>query len=550
MALAVTAAGFVFWRAWVCDDAFITFRHVANCQAGHGPVFNIGERVQGFTHPLWFLVLLAGAAVFDVYAFAVCAGVILTAATVLLLARQFRRRPHGGMALAAVVLALLSSRTFVEYQTSGLETALLNMLLVLLYGIALGRGEDGALPVGRTALVCSLLLLTRLDHVFLCAPLLAWTAWRSLLEGRRGAALAALAAGLLPLLLWHGFATVYYGTPLPNTAYAKVALPWQVAAAAGIRYARDFAMHEPVHAALVALVLPAGLCSCVSRLRGKTGGTARSSDDRTIVNLCLIVGLWLQLGYVIGVGGDFMRGRFLDSTLVGVAAFGGHWLARRPARTDAERHRALAPAALCGAVLAAGAGSLVDWRPRIATPQAIEAAGGIADEYSVYAGPRNENRFRPPTQADGSFASARVLGEIFARYSRTHGPITVLFSNMGIAPYYAGGQVHAIDEYGLTDAFVARCPADPQSRIGHINHRVPVEYLLARGTLNAQEDWQRRASQLDPTLVVQSRAMMQRVRWRDPAARERYQRIQRMIAGPIWQWDRLRDIPAYALGRL
>ncbi len=44
--LALTAAGFAFWRAWVCDDAFITFRYVSNCLAGHGPVFNVAERVQ------------------------------------------------------------------------------------------------------------------------------------------------------------------------------------------------------------------------------------------------------------------------------------------------------------------------------------------------------------------------------------------------------------------------------------------------------------------------------------------------------------------------
>ena len=46
-------------RAWHCDDAFITFRAVDQLLAGHGPVFNAGERVQVFTHPLWFLLLAA-----------------------------------------------------------------------------------------------------------------------------------------------------------------------------------------------------------------------------------------------------------------------------------------------------------------------------------------------------------------------------------------------------------------------------------------------------------------------------------------------------------
>ena len=35
--------GFGFWRIWVCDDAFHTFRVVQNLLSGHGPVYNIGE---------------------------------------------------------------------------------------------------------------------------------------------------------------------------------------------------------------------------------------------------------------------------------------------------------------------------------------------------------------------------------------------------------------------------------------------------------------------------------------------------------------------------
>ena len=48
--------------AWVAEDAFITFRAVDNLLAGHGPVWNIGERVQVYTHPLWYLLLSIGTA--------------------------------------------------------------------------------------------------------------------------------------------------------------------------------------------------------------------------------------------------------------------------------------------------------------------------------------------------------------------------------------------------------------------------------------------------------------------------------------------------------
>ena len=39
------------------DDPFITYRYAANLLAGHGPVFNIGERVEGFTSPLHLLLM-------------------------------------------------------------------------------------------------------------------------------------------------------------------------------------------------------------------------------------------------------------------------------------------------------------------------------------------------------------------------------------------------------------------------------------------------------------------------------------------------------------
>ena len=42
--------------AWVCDDAFISFRVVENAVAGHGLRWNIADRVQVFTHPLWMLL--------------------------------------------------------------------------------------------------------------------------------------------------------------------------------------------------------------------------------------------------------------------------------------------------------------------------------------------------------------------------------------------------------------------------------------------------------------------------------------------------------------
>ena len=52
---------------WMDEDAFINFRIVDQIFAGHGPVFNAGERVEAATSPLWLFVLVVGRAVFGAF---------------------------------------------------------------------------------------------------------------------------------------------------------------------------------------------------------------------------------------------------------------------------------------------------------------------------------------------------------------------------------------------------------------------------------------------------------------------------------------------------
>src|SRR5690349_17717566 len=48
----------VLRTAWVGDDAFISLRTVDNFLHGYGLRWNVAERVQSFTHPLWFVLLV------------------------------------------------------------------------------------------------------------------------------------------------------------------------------------------------------------------------------------------------------------------------------------------------------------------------------------------------------------------------------------------------------------------------------------------------------------------------------------------------------------
>src|SRR5215471_1390390 len=73
--------------AWLSDDAYITFRTADNIIHGYGPVWNVDERVQTYTHPLWLAIctpafLVTG----EVFFTAIALGAVCTLAVVALLA--------------------------------------------------------------------------------------------------------------------------------------------------------------------------------------------------------------------------------------------------------------------------------------------------------------------------------------------------------------------------------------------------------------------------------------------------------------------------------
>src|SRR5690606_21897267 len=112
-------------------------RYASNLLDGHGPVFNVGERVQGYTHPLWLAVLTAGLAVVREPLFiAVALGAALTVATVALVTRRLLLLAgddlvKGGLVTLLWVVAIVSSESWLDFQTGGLENPLTHLLVAL-----------------------------------------------------------------------------------------------------------------------------------------------------------------------------------------------------------------------------------------------------------------------------------------------------------------------------------------------------------------------------------------------------------------------------------
>ena len=75
-------------------DSYITFRVVDNAAAGLGLTWNPAERVQGYTHPLWLLVLLAGRLVTgELYYTTIALSIALSLGAAWLLAFRLRAAP-------------------------------------------------------------------------------------------------------------------------------------------------------------------------------------------------------------------------------------------------------------------------------------------------------------------------------------------------------------------------------------------------------------------------------------------------------------------------
>ncbi|HEY5077581.1 MAG TPA: hypothetical protein VIJ48_08770, partial [Acidimicrobiia bacterium] len=115
---------------WMDEDAFINLRIVDQIFAGHGPVFNAGERVEASTSTLWIVALVAGRALFGAFTSmewiallaslvaAVCAFAVAGKATRLL------HRGDDGIVLPVGLVLVASVAVVWDFSTSGLEMGL------------------------------------------------------------------------------------------------------------------------------------------------------------------------------------------------------------------------------------------------------------------------------------------------------------------------------------------------------------------------------------------------------------------------------------------
>lgn len=299
-ATSLVLAGVLLRSAWLSDDGLITFRTLDHFVNGDGLRFNLAERVQSYTHPLW-LFLLAPVYLVTGEAFYTAIGVSLAVSALAVACLGVGPVREGRIpAATAALVCLISSKAFVDYTSSGLETPLSYALLAVGIGAAFSKRLSEPRRFAAVLGVTSLAFVNRMDSVLLLLPLLVLAFGTVLRDDTpRRTWLGWGLLGFSPALGWLAFATLYYGTPFPNTFYAKLTT--------GIDSAllRDQGLFYLGHSFRFDLVTPVVILAAFALALGEA---VRRRDFRLVA---LAVGIVLQLLYVVEIGGDFMAGRFL-----------------------------------------------------------------------------------------------------------------------------------------------------------------------------------------------------------------------------------------------
>ena len=162
---------------WVQEDAFINFRIIGNLLAGHGPVYNVGERVEAYSDPLWLFLLAAVHGLVPVVSIewtSVVLGLVSTAVGVVLAGRATQRLAgprSDGLVLPIGLLVFAVVAGVWEFVTSGLEMGVVFAWIGLTYWL-LVRTFDRRDSALWCAFVIGLGSLIRPELVLMCAAFL------------------------------------------------------------------------------------------------------------------------------------------------------------------------------------------------------------------------------------------------------------------------------------------------------------------------------------------------------------------------------------------
>lgn len=198
---------------FIADDAFITFRYAQNLAAGLGFVYNPGVQVLGTSTPFftWLLAVLALCRL-PVIGGALLLSLVASGLTAAVLYRYATYLRFGRLAWLPVLVYALWPRS-VPVDVCGMETALFTLLVTAALYFRHRRQDYYAIGLATLA------TLTRPEGGLLLLLVLAGCC-----RANRHLWKSYLATSAVLLLPWLTFAQFYFGSALPNSIPAKLAL--------------------------------------------------------------------------------------------------------------------------------------------------------------------------------------------------------------------------------------------------------------------------------------------------------------------------------------
>ena len=473
-------------NAWLCDDAYISFRVVKNVVNGFGLRWNIIERVQVFTNPLMVLMLIPCFFVtHEIYYTSIIFSIIMSSLAIYLLMFKISKND---LVSILISIFLLSSESFMSFTTSGLENCLTFLLLAIFYYIFFKKETYLKKDILLLSFISSLILLNRMDSILLVIPSLIFVFIKRDKNITFLKFVLCFLIGMIPFIMWETFSLVYYGFLFPNTYYAKMngGIPEAEYIIRGLKYlVTIFLLDSPT----IIIIL---------------FGTFLIFVKKGHKYLCAIIGIIISIVYVVYVGGDFMLGRFLTpaffTTLICFSKLElGHY--------KTALFKIIFMLGITLFIICSGY-----YKLHFSKAFSIEI-NGVANERQFY--------FKT--------TSLLLVGSEEKIKNRTHDKEeeysnnVYTAGNIGFIGYFAKDDDYIIDVFALSDPFLARIPQNSFPRIGHIGHIIPEGY---------------------PESIVNNKNLIE-----DPDLKNYYDVIKIITQDKIFSKKRLKTIIKYQLGK-
>lgn len=443
---------------FIQDDSFITYRYVKNFTEGNGLVFNIGERVEGYTCFLWVVVLAGVKSLgFNFISASQVLGIISSMITLLftyLISSKIFPKNNGAafnlvFSLAAVTL-LASNGSFAYWAVSGMETGLFGCLITLGVYLYLRELKDGSDSIPLSSLAFLFAALTRPEGNLIFAVTVVHkilytlkfkkqdiTAHTNKLTSRNN--LIWLGIYVIPALIFMVWRYSYYGYMLPNTFYAKTGSSLEYYSA-GLDYTWTFLKSYGFYGLFVLIAF-----------------YTLTSKERFYSYLYLVMIFVVFTLYVIFVGGDVLRpNRFFVPIMPVFFILVQEGLAMLTGLFDKKREMALG--AIIGIAFTSGFSYYT-------YSKEAEVIKGYAD------------------LEKGLVEKMKITGTWLKTKQQQAGrPLTVAATTIGAISYYS--EVILVDMLGLTDKEVAHNPKPipeiSSKDVGWRERNYNVEYIMSR----------------------------------------------------------------------